>query len=88
MKKLRIFIQTGCPYCQAALSDLTWLLKEPVFYDIEPEIIDELAEPELADSYDYYYVPTFYYQDCKLHEGAITKEELRLLLEAVKNDLR
>ena len=86
MKKLRVFIQNQCPYCRAALGDFAVLAQEAVFSDIELELIDELAESELADSYDYFYVPTFYYKDKKLHEGAINKEELRAILEAVNDD--
>jgi len=88
MKKLRVFIQKQCPYCQAALRDLASLTQDSAFSGIELEIIDELIERELADSYDYYYVPTFYYKEKKLHEGAIDKEELKAVLEAVIGDVR
>jgi len=88
MKKLRMFIQQQCPYCKAALRNLSFLMQEAIFSDIELETIDELIEGTLAASYDYHYVPTFYYQERKLHEGAVSKEELREILEAVNNDVQ
>jgi hypothetical protein len=48
---------------------------------VEIEMIDESVEKELADSYDYYYVPTFYLNEEKLHEGGIFKNEVKSLLE-------
>ena len=43
-------------------------------------MIDELAEPEVADRYDYYYVPTFYVGDKKVHEGGIMPDEVEAVL--------
>ena len=86
MKKITIFIQKRCPYCQAALSALETLLVKETYQDIEIALIDELEEPGLAESFDYYYVPTFYYQDKKLHEGAISAQKVQQLLDGVLND--
>ena len=47
---------------------------------IEIRMIDELAEPEVADRYDYYYVPTFYVGDKKVHEGGIMPDEVEAVL--------
>ncbi|MCL2498186.1 MAG: hypothetical protein FWF06_06200 [Symbiobacteriaceae bacterium] len=44
--------------------------------------IDEQKEPQLADSYDYYYVPTYFVGGEKLHEGVATKEKLEAVLRA------
>ena len=32
----------------------------PEFQPIEIEMIEETQHPDIADQYDYYYVPTFY----------------------------
>ena len=52
------------------------------YRQIEIEILDEREYPDIADSHDYYYVPTFYIGDTKLHEGAASKDKVRLVLEA------
>lgn len=35
---------------------------------------------EVADRYDYYYVPTFYVGDKKVHEGGIMPDEVEAVL--------
>ena len=37
-------------------------------------MIDEKKEPEVADKYDYYYVPTFFVGSEKIAEGVPTEE--------------
>ena len=44
------------------------------------EIIDETQQPELADTFDYYYVPTFYIDGEKVHEGGIFKPKMEAVL--------
>ncbi|HPT86105.1 MAG TPA: glutaredoxin, partial [Bacillota bacterium] len=51
------------------------------YRDIEVKIIDEKEEAELANSYDYYYVPTYFYGNIKLHEGAATKDKIRQVFD-------
>ena len=86
MKKLKIFIQKQCPYCRAALQYLAKLQEAPRYQAIEVELVDELQEKEYANSYDYFYVPSFYYQETKIHEGAIDNQQLVALLELVIAD--
>ena len=57
--------------------------EHPEFKDIVLETVDELEEPELADTFDYYYVPTFYVDDKKVHEGGIYKPEVEKLLRQI-----
>ena len=59
------------------------LFRSPEFKDIVLETVDELKEPELADTFDYYYVPTFYVDDKKVHEGGIYKPEVEKLLRQI-----
>ena len=86
MKELTLFVMRGCPYCRQAKQYLEELRQENVDYAAIPiREIDENAEAELANSYDYYYVPSFYLGREKLHEGASTKEKIRAVLERAKN---
>lgn len=82
MKKLTLFYLPSCPYCRQAFGWLEELAREkPEYTSIPLTTINEAAEPELADSYDYYYVPCLYADGIKCHEGAATKEKLRAVLE-------
>ena len=44
-------------------------------------MIEESEQSELADTYDYYYVPCFFEGTKKLHEGAITKEAIQKIFD-------
>lgn len=86
MKEVSVFIQKGCPYCKEAMRFLKQAAEEDsALAEVPVKFIDELAEPELADKFDYYYVPTFYVDGKKLHEGASTFDAVRgVLREASK----
>ena len=47
---------------------------------MEIDTVEESEQPEIADRYDYYYVPTFYVDGKKVHEGGIFKEEMEAVL--------
>ncbi|MDO5570008.1 MAG: thioredoxin family protein [Bacteroidales bacterium] len=84
MKEVKIFYQERCPFCKKAFKFIEELQQEyPEFADIKFETIEETKEPELADKYDYYYVPTFYIDGKKVHEGGIYKPEVEKLLREV-----
>lgn len=75
MKQILLFYQKWCPYCKKAFGWIVELKKEnPAYAAISIETVDENAEKQRADSYDYYYVPTFYIDGKKVHEGAASKE--------------
>lgn len=87
MKKVRIFTLPTCPHCQRALQFIDLLKRDhPELRPVEIEVIDESAQPELAEAYDYYYVPTFYVNDEKIYEGSPQRQDveevLRVALEA------
>jgi len=78
MKNILLFILRECPHCKRALRYINELQTEnPEYRNIDIKIIDEKEEKALADSYDYYYVPTFYIDDIKFKEGVLTKEDIR-----------
>lgn len=82
MKKLMIFYQERCPFCKRAFSYIEELKKENSEYNkIAIETIEETEQPEYADTFDYYYVPTFYIDNKKIHEGGIKKEEVKKILD-------
>lgn len=84
MKKITVFYQPMCPFCKNAFKFIDELIAENgLFKEIEWEKIDELKEPALADQYDYYYVPAFYADGKKLHEGGIYKDEIKKLIQSV-----
>ena len=69
--KLTEFVLAGCPYCSMAKGVLDELRAErPELSAIEIEIIDESRDPERADRYDYYRVPSFFLGELKLYEAS------------------
>jgi glutaredoxin len=82
MPKLDLFILESCPYCIRARKYLDELRQEdPKYQTIEINLIDERKERALANSYDYYLVPTFYLGKTKLYEGVMTKVDVQKVLD-------
>ena len=82
MKKIQLFILRNCPFCVQALDWQNKILNEnPHFKEIPIEIIDESEQYDLANSYDYYYVPTYYVGEEKVHEGVATREKIESVFE-------
>ncbi len=89
MKEILMFYLDDCGYCHKAHQALEELKEElPGAADLQITKIEESREPELADRYDYYAVPTFYVDGKKLFEAHIgmsyadMKREVRRVLEA------
>ena len=69
MREIEIFYLTGCPYCKNAKRAVAELLREePAYGELALRWIEENEEPALADSRDYYRVPSLFYQGDKLYE--------------------
>jgi glutaredoxin len=86
MPKLTLFILETCPYCIRARKYLTELQQEnPSYQAIQIETIDERKDRALANSYDYYLVPTFYLGQTKLFEGIMTKQDVKKVLDLTLN---
>jgi len=78
-----MFMLPTCPYCKQALRYMDALYAEDAKYKgVNIEIIDENLHPDIADKYDYYYVPTYYVDGKKLHEGAADLEKVRRVFDA------
>ena len=81
MKHIQLFYLKQCPFCKKALRYIEEAkAAHPELQSLQIELIEESEEPALADQYDYYYVPTFYIDGVKVHEGGIYPEEVEPLL--------
>ena len=56
------------------------MYKRQEWRDIPLRVIDEREEADLADSYDYFYVPTYYVGGEKVHEGHAEREDVEKVL--------
>ena len=73
----------SCPYCKSARKWMSEVLKSDAKYNKIPlTVIDEVEEPELAAKFDYYYVPTYYIDDTKVHEGAASFEIVKRVFDS------
>lgn len=86
MKKLTMFHFEGCPFCAKAEGYMKELIAEnPEYGKVEISRIDEKKHPDEADLWDYYFVPTFFMGEEKLHEGIINKEQMKQVLDTALN---
>ena len=70
MKAVKMFYLTQCPYCRQAARALAELAAEDSAYGtVAIEKIEESQEPEIANQYDYYNVPTMYVEEEKIYEA-------------------
>jgi len=75
-----------CPYCIAAMHWMDALFAENVKYrELDIKMIDEIKNPEKANKYNYFYVPTYYVGDKKVHEGAASLEIVRRVFDKAIN---
>ena len=90
MKEIELFHLTHCPYCVNARKAIDELKEEnPEYQEIAIRWIEESEETELANSRDYYYVPTLYYKGEKLYEAspahgyAVIKKNIKKAFDTV-----
>jgi len=82
VKEVKMFMFESCPHCKKALEMKAALLEaRPEYKKVPFVMIDEKKEPETADKYDYYYVPTFYVGDEKIAEGVPSEEGVAKVFE-------
>lgn len=87
MKKVILFHFQSCPYCREARNWLDELAREqPELSCVEVERIDENLCPQIARQYDYWFVPTFYVDGIKMHEGACDKKTVERVLRSALQD--
>ena len=81
MKPVKLFYLRTCPFCKKALRYIEEAkAAHPELAAVEIEMIEESERPDVADAFDYYYVPTFYVDGVKVHEGGIYPEEVEKIL--------
>lgn len=85
MKPITLFYLENCPHCKKARKILDEMLQKPQYEGLSVQMIEESREPELANQYDYYYVPTFYVGEKKIHEGVLGEKEIREVLELARS---
>ena len=90
MKEIEIFYLASCPYCRSARKAVAELCEEnPAYASLDLNWIEESEQPELAESRDYYSVPSLFCGDEKLYEAHFThsydviKESIRKAFERV-----
>ena len=93
MKKLTMFYLDDCGYCAKAKKALEELYAENADYcQIPITKIEESQNPEIADKYDYYAVPTFFDGQKKLFEAHLfmsyeeIREEVKKVLDYALSD--
>ena len=81
MKPVKLFYLKNCPFCRKALRYIDEVkAAHPELAAVGIELIEESEQPAVADGYDYYYVPTFYVDGVKVHEGGIYPDEVEAIL--------
>ena len=70
MPTLTIFYLTNCPYCKNAKRAIAELFTEdPAYTALTLNWIEEREQPDVANRYDYYRVPTIFCGKEKLYEA-------------------
>ena len=81
MKPVKLFYLKNCPFCRKALRYIDEVkAAHPELAAVGIELIEESEQPAVADGYDYYYVPTFYVDGVKVHEGHAEREDVEKVL--------
>lgn len=79
---MKLFYLKDCPHCIRARNWMNELYQEnPQYKDIPIEWIEENENWDYANTFDYYYVPTLYDGDKKLHEGVWSKASIKEIFD-------
>ena len=82
MSDVLFFMMESCPHCKKAKEYINSLTRNNGTYAaVKIEMIDEVRHPEIAEKYDYYYVPTFFINGVKVHEGTVNLEQIKAVLD-------
>lgn len=78
---IQLFFFESCPYCKQVFQWMAELkYQNPELEQVAVEAIDERLHPDYPAPGYYYYVPTFFVDGKKVHEGAATKEIVEKVL--------
>ncbi|MDR0897501.1 MAG: thioredoxin family protein [Oscillospiraceae bacterium] len=82
MKPIVMFYQTTCPHCQRAFRWMDAVMQaHPEYAAIPLERVEEREQAERANAHDYWYVPTFYVDGEKVHEGVASQQIIEGVFE-------
>ncbi|MGB4438775.1 MAG: thioredoxin family protein [Sedimentibacter sp.] len=82
MRKVTIFYLENCPHCRRAFNIIEELKSNnPEYSKVEINLIEESKNVQAASAQDYYYVPAFFVDGVKLHEGVPSMEIIKAVLE-------
>ena len=88
MREVLLFYLPSCPHCQKALR-LQEALRNahPEYRDIPLRLADESREVDFANAHDYYYVPTYYVGEEKVHEGIVDAAIVESVFQRAQKEL-
>ncbi|HBU13284.1 MAG TPA: thioredoxin family protein [Clostridiales bacterium] len=76
-KHVKMMVLESCPHCKKAFRIIKDLMeKHPEFTKVRVEVIEESKEPQKTEGYDYWYVPTFFVEGIKMHEGVPSEHSI------------
>lgn len=79
---MKLFYLQNCPHCRRAMDWMNQLYDEnPIYKQIPIEMIEESQKVELANQFDYYYVPCFFDGNQKVHEGVASKDIIKNIFD-------
>lgn len=82
MKEITMFYLESCPHCKKARNFMQKLWDQhPEYAKLPVKMIEESKEKELADSYDYFYVPCYYVDGVKVAEGSIDEAGVKKVFD-------
>jgi len=82
MQKLLMFYLASCPHCKRAFAYEEELKKRrPELAQVEVERVEERENPQLADQYDYWYVPAYFLGKECLFSGSPTPEDIERVFD-------
>ncbi|MEG1811183.1 MAG: thioredoxin [Clostridia bacterium] len=83
MDGLLFFLLPSCPHCKLAKLLITEVIAQhPEYASIQITEIDESKQVAFANRFAYYYVPSFYFDGVKLHEGHAEKADIERVFAA------
>ena len=82
-KEVLMMVMAGCPHCRRAFEMMETLrAANSAYQGVTVKVVDETQEPAFAETLDYYYVPTFFVDGVKVHEGRPTLEAVEAMFQA------
>lgn len=83
MKPVIKFVLAGCPHCRRSEAlERELIAAHPEYAAVTIDVVDENKEAERTKGYDYYYVPTYFVDGVKIHEGVPSAEKVEAVFKA------